>query len=79
MEKIVYHVVKHGDGWAYKLGDTISEAFRTHDAARAAALSAARRQNLPGKDAHITWEDEAGKWHEEYAHGEDRPQTDVEG
>ena len=77
--KIIYHVVEHDGGWAYKVGDTISETFASHDAALNAARKAAREQTEPGSDTGISYEDTSGHWHEELAHGEDRPETSVVG
>jgi uncharacterized protein DUF2188 len=79
MAKIVYHIVKHDGGWAYKLGDVFSEPFDTHDDALSAARQAAREQQLPGETATISWEDDRGHWHEEVSRGDDRPVTEVEG
>lgn len=79
MTKVVYHVVQHDDGWAYKVDGVFSETFPSHDAARAAAEHAAREQRLSGSTAAIAWEDSGGHWHEELAEGWDRPDTDVEG
>jgi len=77
--KVVYHIVEHDGGWAYKVNDVFSEPFPTHDAAKAAALRAAREQHVPGETRTISWEDQEGKWHEELARGFDRPETEVEG
>ena len=33
MTKIIYEIVRHDGGWAFKLGDTISETFKDHDTA----------------------------------------------
>lgn len=79
MAKITYHIVEHDGGWAYKVDGVFSEAFPSHDSARAAAQRAALEQHVPGETRTITWEDENGKWHEELARGDDRPETDVEG
>ncbi len=77
MEKIHYKIVQHDGGWAYKLGDVFSEAFRTHDAAVQAAKRVAREQHVPGNDAYIEYQDEKGEWHTEYSPGGDRPDADV--
>ena len=79
MARVTYHIVEHDGGWAYRVGDVYSETFRSHDAAKAAALRAAREQRAPDEDAAIAWEDRHGRWHEEQASGHDRPDTDVEG
>jgi hypothetical protein len=79
MTKLVYHIVPHDGGWAYRADGSYSETFPTHDAARAAAERAAREQRLPDSTVAIAWEDERGVWHEEVDEGSDRPETDVEG
>ncbi|MDX2276071.1 MAG: DUF2188 domain-containing protein [Hyphomonadaceae bacterium] len=77
MTKIVYDVIKHDGGWAFKLGDTISETFRTHEDALAAARRVAREQQVAGETAAISWEDERGRWHEELSRGDDRPEVEI--
>ncbi len=46
MSTVKYEVVQHDGGWAYKVGDVLSETFQTHAAAHEAAASAARRQRV---------------------------------
>jgi hypothetical protein len=77
MSKIVYDIIKHDGGWAFKLGDTISETFRSHEDAVAAARRVAREQQVAGETAAISWEDERGRWHEELSHGDDRPEVEI--
>lgn len=77
MTKVVYTIVEHDGGWAYKVGDVFSEPFVTHKAATAAAHRAATEQTVPGRTEVIQYEDEHGKWHEETARGNDRPTTDI--
>jgi len=79
VSKITYEIVEHDGGWAYRVDSVYSETFRTHDAARAAAVRAAGEQNVSGEAVGISWEDARGRWHEEVAEGDDRPITDVEG
>jgi hypothetical protein len=79
MAKVTYEIVEHDGGWAYRVGDVYSETFRTHDLARKAAERAAREQEVPGDTAEISYEDKRGRWHDEHASGDDRPETDVEG
>lgn len=79
MAKITYQIVEHDGGWAYRVNDVYSETFPSHDAARKAAERAAREQVLPGATTGITYEDKDGRWHQEIAKGDDRPETDVEG
>jgi hypothetical protein len=79
MAKIVYQIVEHDGGWAYRADGVYSETFRTHDAARAAAQRAAGEQRVPGNEVGISWEDSDGRWHEELSEGDDRPTTEVEG
>jgi len=75
---IHYKIVQHDGGWAYKLGDVFSESFRTHDEAIRAAHRAAREQERPDETRAILWEDANGKWHEELARGDDRPEALVD-
>jgi hypothetical protein len=79
MSKVVYEIVEHDGGWAYRVGDTYSEAFPTHDLARRAAERAAREQTAPDQETAISYEDEKGHWHDEVSPGDDRPTTEVEG
>ena len=53
MAKVVYKIVKHEDGWAYKARGTFSETFSSHDAALAAARTAAGEQKVPGETVGI--------------------------
>jgi hypothetical protein len=69
MSKITYEIVRHDGGWAYKVDETFSESFRTHDEAHKAAQLAAREQAEPGE----------GHWHKEKSAGNDRPEAEVEG
>jgi len=77
MADVVYEVVEHDGGWAYKVGDVFSERFGSHDEARKAADDAAARQELAGEDAVISYQDQEGHDHVEVAVGEDRPETAV--
>ena len=79
MVKVVYHIVEHDGGWAYRADGVYSETFRSHDAARAAAERAAREQRLSGEEAAISFEDASGRWREELVQGDDRPDTEVQG
>lgn len=77
MARIVYEIVEHDGGWAYKLGDVFSETFRTHDDALNAAKAAAAEQQLAGATEGISYQDASGNWHEEVAEGGDRPEAEV--
>ena len=77
MSKLVYRIVKHENGWAYKVRGTFSETFPTHEAALAAARIAAGEQRVPGETVGIQYERAEGNWHEEVDPGTDRPQTEV--
>ncbi|MES2752120.1 MAG: DUF2188 domain-containing protein [Pseudomonadota bacterium] len=77
MTKVVYEVVEHDGGWAYKFNNVFSETFPSHDAARAAAARVAAEQRVPGRTEVIQFEDGQGNWHEETAKGDDRPSTEV--
>jgi Uncharacterized protein conserved in bacteria (DUF2188) len=79
MTKITYEVVKHDGGWAYQADGVFSETFPSHDLARHAAERAAKEQTVPGDATVITYEDEHGRWHNEFSSADDRPETDVKG
>lgn len=79
MTRIVYEIVKHDGGWAYRAGGTYSESFSSHDAAHQAAERVAREQMAPGEAALISYEDSEGRWHKEVSAGTDRPAVKVSG
>ena len=79
MAHVTYRIVEHDGGWAYQSDGTYSETFPTHDAAKVAALRAAREQRVPDETAAIEYETADGRWITESADGHDRPATDVEG
>jgi len=78
MSAVIYEVVEHDAGWAYRVGGTYSETFPSHDAARAAAERAAREQEQPGETTGIEYEDAQGRWHAELSSGDDRPDAEVD-
>jgi len=78
MSTVKYEVVQHDGGWAYKVGDVLSETFSSHAAAHEAAEAAARRQRVAGATDGIEYEDARGVWHQEVSEGTDRPDTEVE-
>jgi len=77
MSDVIYEIVEHDGGWAYKVGDVFSEPFPTHAAALKAARAAAEEQKTPGDTEIIEFEDSKGKWHTETARGSDRPNTTI--
>jgi hypothetical protein len=79
MTKVIYEIVKHDGGWAYRVGDVYSESFTTHEEALAAAAAAAKKQHAAGETTSISYEDPSGRWHREVAEGDDRPDTEVVG
>jgi hypothetical protein len=77
MTEVIYEVVEHDGGWAYKVDGVFSEPYPTHAAALRAARAAAAEQRVPGHSEVIEYEDAKGKWHTESAAGMDRPNTAV--
>ncbi|WP_341484296.1 hypothetical protein [Chelativorans petroleitrophicus] len=78
-EDVVYKVVEHDGGWAYRVGDVFSEAFVTREEATAAAEQAAAAHRSRGAEEElIQYQDRRGRWHEEVERGDDRPRTHVE-
>lgn len=78
MTELVYHVVEHDGGWAYKVGETYSETFPTHEAAHKAAARAAGEQRVSGETSGISYETSSGKWVSELEPGDDRPDTKID-
>lgn len=79
MAHITYRIVEHDGGWAYTLDGTYSETYPSREAARGAAVRAAREQKVPDRNAVIEYETTAGQWVTENADGHDRPETEVQG
>src|SRR5215467_7633852 len=59
MTHVIYEIVEHDGGWAYRVDGIVSETFPSHNAARRAAEHAAaeqrdkvRRRSLDGKVTH---------------------------
>lgn len=77
MTRVIYKIVKHGEGWAYQVGATYSETFPRHDEALSAARIAVREHEVAGNTVGITFEDTEGQWHEELSDGNDRPTTSI--
>ena len=77
MSHVTYRIVEHDGGWAYRVGDTISETFPSRLLAHKAAEAAAAEQRVPGETSSIEYETPDGKWREERSPGGDRPQTEV--
>jgi hypothetical protein len=78
MTRVVYAVVQHDGGWAYKLADVFSVALPTRGLAIAAAKAAAAEQQVGGEDEEISFQDQSGHWHFEHADGGDRPEAVVD-
>ena len=77
MTKVCYEIVEHDGGWAYRMNGAYSEAFPTHPDAVQAAKIAAAEQQVGGEDEEISYQDERGRWHEEFSQGGDRPEAEV--
>ncbi|MGE7368108.1 DUF2188 domain-containing protein [Neorhizobium sp. NPDC001467] len=77
MTKVVYQIVEHDGGWAYRLDGVYSETFSTHQDALAAARIVAAEQQVGGEPEEISWQDSKGVWHTEYSDGGDRPEAEV--
>jgi hypothetical protein len=50
MTKIIYEIVRHDGGWAFKLDGTLSNTYPNHDAAYNAAKRVALEQMRPGRN-----------------------------
>ena len=78
MTDVIYDIVEHDGGWAYKVDGVFSETFRTHQDAHDAAAIAAAEQQRGGDDEVIEYQDKDGRWKVENAAGGDRPAPHVE-
>lgn len=76
--EVSYEVVEHDGGWAYRVGETYSEAFPSRGEAVDAAARAAADHLQPGSDELIEYQDRDGIWRSELASGGDRPYARVE-
>ena len=74
---VTYRIVEHDNGFAYRVGDTISETFLTREAAHRAAAAAAAEQTAPGEAMEILFETQDGEWRRQDVSGRDRPETEV--
>ena len=78
MSEVVYRIVEHDGGYAYKVGDVFSETFSSRAEALDAARRAAAEQRVPGESAAIRFQDDRGRWHDETSEGSDRPDAHIE-
>ena len=62
MADITYQVAPHDNGWAYKLGNTLSETYPTADEAIVHAKDAASRQKIGDGDALLAYPAPDGGW-----------------
>jgi hypothetical protein len=53
MAYITYEIVRHDGGWAYKLGETLSETYVSQQDALQGAKSAASRQKVGDGDVMV--------------------------
>jgi len=77
MAHVTYRIVAHDGGFAYRVGDTISETYASREAAHAAAVAAAAEQTAAGQGMTILYETADGEWRHEDVSGRDRPDTEV--
>ena len=77
MTKVVYEIVQHDGGWAYKSDGVLSETFATHADALEAARIVAQEQQVAGATEAISFQDPDGRWRRELSEGGDRPETEV--
>ena len=54
MVKIIYEIVQHDGGWAYRLGGVYSEAFATHDQALEAVRIVMAEQQVGDESVMIS-------------------------
>jgi hypothetical protein len=77
MTHLIYEIVEHDGGWAYRVKGVYSEAFPARALAHEAAARAAAEQRAPGENAVIQFETSTGEWVTQDALGNDRPEAEV--
>lgn len=77
MPDVIYEIVEHDGGFAYRVKGSLSETFPTQEEARIAAAKAAVEHEQAGSAEDIEYEDSKGRWHQEHAIGTDRPSTAI--
>jgi len=77
MAHVIYRIVEHDGGWAYRVDGVYSETFSTRELAHKAAARAVSEQRSPGPDAVIEFETAYGHWITQNARGGDRPDVEV--
>lgn len=76
MAEITHRIVEHDGGYAYKVGDVVSQTFPSHDEALQAAQAAAAEQQVPGSTEGLRYQDGAGGGNEEMSR-DDRPRAKI--
>ena len=77
MAKIVYQIVEHDGGWAYKSAASSPSPFPATKPRSPRRSGPPAEQELPGATETIEYEDDKGIWHVEVDPGDDRPDTEV--
>ncbi|WP_027488324.1 DUF2188 domain-containing protein [Allorhizobium undicola] len=77
MAKLVYEIVPHDEGWAYRLNGAYSERFSSHDEALEAARIVVKEMQIADEPVRIAYQDEKGHWHSEISDGADRPDVEI--
>ncbi len=77
MVKVVYEVVEHDGGWAYKFDKVFSETFPTHEAAHAAAAAPPPSSGCRAGPRRSSLRTARASGTRETASGSDRPVTEV--
>ena len=78
MTRIVYEVVPHDGGWAYRQNGAFSEAFSSHAEALEAARIVAAAQMQAGEVKQIVYQDAKGVWRREFDDGSEPIETAIE-
>ncbi len=76
MVKIIYEIVPHDGGWAIGSGRSIRKRFRLTIRLEAVRIVVAEQQ-VGDEPVTISYQDENGRWREEYSDGGDRPEIEV--
>lgn len=77
MSDVTYRIVEHDGGYAYTVGDAVSQTFPSRDEALQAAQAAAAERQVPGSTEGVRYQDQHARRHDETGQGGDRPTVAV--
>ena len=77
MMKPNYEIVERDGGYAWKLGDALSETYPTREAANAAAIEDSHKRESGNGRKTAQAEGDARRWHNEMTDNDTGHETDI--